>query len=352
MKLFLKQLLALFYSNIITWIRCPRHALVSIALSILFLLIADHIFVVWMGKNIAVGINVDNVRLTNRIAKEFHNVGLKPINYKNITNALLDINSGKIVAAVSVYTNNNQNINLIFSGKNPLLDRELSGILLTIAEKIFDSSNVQIKVNLINNLYSSENMSSFMAAGSLPFLLLILAAINCGLQWKNQWDKGILNSYLVTPVRRMALIIANLLSGISASFIILIISLIIGKFFVSWNLPQNIPAWLALILFQIVFASSLYLAVASLCRGPLLYNDISFMSTLILMFISGMLIPVITMPTWEKLLAYMLPTFYAVRSMRAIMTGNSALLLKDLLILFLWTGGSLIITYFSLKENT
>ena len=350
--IYINQIAALFVMHIKVWLRTPRHAIITISISMIFLLISDHLFVVWMGKHMAVGINTTDKRIARSVAKEFFKTGLSSVRYNNIKLAEEDLEKGRIIALVSVYTNKKHNVDLIFSGKNPLLDRELAGVMLQVSEKVFDSASEGIKIRLKNNKYSSKSMSVFMAAGTLPFLILMLSAINCGLPWKQDWANGTLQRYLAAPIKRSVLIFGRLSGGIFITYISLIISLFVCKYFMSWQFPENLFGWFAIIFIQVFFAGSLFFAIASVCKHPTLYDDITYMLTLILMFISGVIVPVITMPAWERMIAYMMPTFYAVRSMRAIMTGYCPFIPKDAIIIILWGIAACFVSYLCLKSAT
>ncbi len=224
--IYIRQIAAIFVMHAKVWLRTPRHAIISVALSVIFLLISDHFFVVWMGKHMAVGINTTNKRIARSTAKEFYKAGLTSIRYNKIETAKEDLKKGRIVALISVYTNKKHNVELIFSGMNPLLDREIAGVMLQVSQKVFDSASNGIKVRLKNNRYSSKNMSIFMAAGTLPFLILMLSSINCGLPWKMDWEEGILQRYLTTPIKRSVLIFGRLSGGIFITYLTLLFSLL------------------------------------------------------------------------------------------------------------------------------
>jgi ABC-type multidrug transport system permease subunit len=349
---FLRQVWTLFLTHLRLWLRIPRHPLISILLSVLFLLIADHLFVVWLGKHMAIGLHIKNDRVARTVANQFHDAGMTAVRYDSLVTGCYDLVRGSIVGLVSIHTSDVQRIDLLFSGRNPLLDRELAGVLLNVAMQTSESVDGSMNINLYNNTYSTSVMSVFMAAGTLPFLILILASINCGLSWRQDWEYNTLYFYLVTPIRRSALVLGRLLGGMVLTACILFTSMLVCQPFLSWTLPDNLYAWVGCLLLLIFFSCSFFFVIAVLTRGTRLYDDITYMAVLLLMFISGVIVPIETMPVWEQFVARFVPTFYGIRLLRSIMTDFVPFLVKDVFILAAWGIACCVIGYIILTWNS
>ena len=349
----IRQILLLCLTHLRVWWRTPRQALTSLLLSSAYLLVGTQLLNVRVDNHIRIGLHSTGGSVAASMEKELREFGVLPVNYSSYAKGKRDLEQGGIVALVSIRT---RRINLVLSGHNPLLDRELDGILLRAAARVSSETPEAPHVVVRTKRHSSKDMTTFMTASLIPFLILSLAMVNCGMHWLRDWESGTLYTFVVTPARRYTLLIARTLTGSLLALFILAVSLALCRQIIPWELPDNMTIWFAVVLLQVFFAIGFFFALAAICREYILYVDVAMLIVILLMFASGAIKPFAAMAQWERIIAWATPTFYAVRSMRAAMLGGAPLLFRDLATLSLWglacyALGYILFTFSSIKRG-
>ena len=345
----LSQLFCLLLLELRLWTRSIRHAVISLLISMLFLAATNFVFIIHFDQDDRIGVRAPFRSMAREIAKEAWKEGLTVIIYDRAADALPDLRSGRIYAFVEIPRTNGFLIRVVYAGFNPLLDRELSTIVLRAAAHVVER-NADVRIALENNRYTRDDATLFMVAGSIPFLILALASVNCGYFWLRDWVRGTMCAYLVTPVRRGVLLLARNTAGILMTLLMLAVAFGACRWIVTWPFPPRLLLWAGVLALQTFTGCGLFFLLATWAKHDLIYSDIQYGGVLVLMFVSGVFVPCETMPNWIQLCARMTPTFYAVRSMRGAMTTFQPLLLKDLLILFLWGVGAYVAGYVLLLQ--
>jgi ABC-type multidrug transport system permease subunit len=351
LRLWLNRVVALFRAEVSIWLRRPRHLVLTIALSTVFLVVTNHLLVVWLSSNVHIGVWTDDERVARSLTHHFSEVGLRVALCDTEAEGEADLARGATVGLMCATGPEPRTLRIVFSGRNPLLDRELAGLMLSAAADIADSETADVGITIENSRYGPQDLSAFMAAGTLPFLILLLMGVFSGVAWVSDWERKTLQQFLVTPAPRITLVVARAGAAMLYTLAILVGALLIGRPFVTWNWPGNLPLWCAVIAVQALAGCGVYFAIAAVCRTQMLFNDFAYISGCILMFVSGTLVPVETMPQWERLLAYVTPTFYAVRTMRAAFAGTPVWI-GDLGILAAWGLAGFLVGYVVLLHST
>jgi len=334
--IFFRQILQLSLAHIRMWIRSPRQLIISIILSSAFLIIGNQVFVVRLGTQIAIGV-VAPASAEKRIQFSFSETGVSSIAFDSLAAARESLAKGKITSLVYYSDEETPVLNLILAGRNPIVDREVAALMMQIAGTLSDRYSDNVRVTMENVRYTPEHMTTFMTASLIPFLILSLAYVNCGMYWLREWERRTVYTFMATPAYRSAMIIARALAGGILSTIVLVCSLVLCRLVVPWQMPAELLPWAIQIVLQMWAACGLFFLIASICRSSLmLFVDVAGLVIFIFMFVSGTLSPLETMPAWERVIAFMTPMTYAVRAMRSVMLGLDPLLLKDCLIIVGW----------------
>jgi ABC-type multidrug transport system permease subunit len=330
---FLRQILALCQTHFRLWWRRPLQWITSILLCSAYLLVGTQLLNVQIGNRIHIGLYSKGSPFALDVERELNSHNISTVRYEDYSKGVKDLEQGKIVAFVAF---GHRQLHLALSGRNPLLDRELDGLLLRIATRVTSRVPQAGRIVLNHDRHTSEDMTTFMTASLIPFLIMALAMVNCGMHWLRDWEDRTVFSFLATPASRVTLLTARTLSGSVLALLILLISLAVSRLFITWYFPSNILFWLAIILLQIFFAVGFFFALAAICRRYILYVDVSMLIVILLMFASATIKPLESMAQWECVLAWCTPAFYAVRSMRAVMLGAEPLRLLDICVLASW----------------
>lgn len=334
--IFFRQILQLSLAHMRMWVRSPRQLLISIILGSAFLIIGNQVFVVRLGTQVAVGICAPGAPET-RIQSSFRKAGVTSIAYDSLAVARSSLADGDITALVTYSAEEPPVLHLVLAGRNPIVDREIAALMLRVAGDLSERYSETVRVTMENVRYTPEHMTTFMTASLLPFLILSLAYVNCGMYWLREWERGTVYTFMATPAYRSAMIISRALAGGILSLVVLTCSLVLCRLVVPWRLPSALLPWCIQIGIQMWAACGLFFLIATVCRSSLmLFVDVAGLMIFIFMFVSGTLSPLETMPAWERVIAFMTPMTYAVRAMRAVMLDLEPLLMKDCIIVVTW----------------
>ncbi len=350
-----KQILLLALTQIRILLRNRKAAIFGLLLCIVYLTLGNQVLVITYGNNVKVGIFTNLLPVFKDISQTLKQAEVKPVQFYAHHKGMKALEKGEISAFISYRDTIPPCLTLALSGKNPILDNQISALLLTLTPKLSTQLSRQgndLQFNVKNIQVAPSVMVTFMTASLLPFLILHLGLIYCGLSWIHDWEFGQFYTWMLLPTRRSIFVSGRMLGSIILIILNLFITLTVCRYFVTWQLPETFSIWILVILVQIFVATGFHFFFTSVCKKELLYLYITVMLIFLLIFISGTFAPAETMPRWKMLLAHLTPTFYAVRSMRAVMLNNSSLILKDILALTLWGVAFYICGYFYFKRST
>jgi len=172
---------------------------------------------------------------------------------------------------------------------------------------------------LVNSSNSANGLNyiGFMLPGIIA-LSLIGGAIGGGMIWLDERTKGIVKSYLVSPIPRISIVFGNIFSTITKSvfqgIIILIVGVIIGA-----NLNLNMFSMALAVIFVVLYSigfSGIALSLASQTNDLMAYHAMIMLLNLPVLFLSNALYPGTTMPGWMQIAAKLNPTTYLVDGLR------------------------------------
>ncbi len=347
-----QQTLALAWLQIKLWLRMPKHIVVSIALGASFLVLANRVMVVRLGPQVSVGVHTTSDNVAIKAEREFSAFHMTMVRYPTLDQGTRDLKADRIIGLMSVPDDDPRAIRLLFGGRNPLVDRELAATLLQVAAQVNSNAQRRARIIMENNHYTPEVMTTFMTAGLLPFLLLALASVNHGLFWLCDYERGTLYTMLATPVRRGVLVAGRTLGSLVIMLVTLAVTIAVCRQLVYWDMGSRPLLWWLVVTGQMLCMCGVFFAIATLCRRFALYTDAGLILVLVLMFLSGTLMPVQTMPTWARITSFLTPTFYAVRMMRTVMLGVETVLPRDVLALACWAAIGFAFGYWRLRTAT
>jgi ABC-2 type transport system permease protein len=172
---------------------------------------------------------------------------------------------------------------------------------------------------------TSISYIAFIAPGIVA-LTALSGAVNGGATLLDEKLRGILKEYLVAPIPRLSILLGNMLSNVTKSFlqaiIILVMAVLLGAAF-----SGNALGWLLGLVLMAVFALG-FVGIASgvAMKAPNTgaYHALIFILNLPLLFASNALYPISLMPTWLKVIAYVNPTTYIIDLTRNLWFGTPA----------------------------
>jgi ABC-2 type transport system permease protein len=193
------------------------------------------------------------------------------------------------------------------------------------------------------NMYREVLYIEFMAPGSLIQAIMFASIIGGGISILFDKQRGIIEGYLVTPLKQYEIVVGVLLAGVikamfSATAMLILAILVAGV------RPMADVFGFILIFFTLFLTSlgliSMMTAYAVRAPAPEVYQFTAFPINLILYFTSGAVYPLEGFPSWMRAMASVNPEAYAIHALRVLMYKGAGLpaVIGDFAFLALFTG--------------
>jgi ABC-2 type transport system permease protein len=220
--------------------------------------------------------------------------------------------------------------------------QQLSPLIQTSAT---DSSNVTIDLEYA---YRNVLYIEFMAPGTFVQAIMFVSIIAGGVQLVVDKERGIIEGYLVTPLKKYEIVIGVLLSGVIkalfASVALFVLAIVLAGIRPMSIFPSPNPVGIVLTIFTLFLTSlgliAMMTAYAVRSTAADLYRVTCFPINLTLYYTSGAIYPLNGMPTWMKEISVINPETYAVHALRLLMYKGAGLqaVAGDFIFLALFTG--------------
>jgi ABC-2 type transport system permease protein len=179
----------------------------------------------------------------------------------------------------------------------------------------------------INKIYGDIKYIQFFGVGVIVMAIFMTTMFGGGIALIKDRELGIIEGYLVTPVKRSSIIIGMIGSGtiraFLAGFTIFIVDILITGIII-----QSMEDFF-LILFVLFITSigvtSLMVSIASRFIEQQSYSSVAAFFSLILFMTSGAFYPTIGMPDWLRGITVINPEYYAVDALRSIILRGQGL---------------------------
>jgi ABC-2 type transport system permease protein len=173
-----------------------------------------------------------------------------------------------------------------------------------------------------SNYYRNVLYIEFMAPGSLVQAIFIASIIGGGISILFDKQRGILEGYLVTPLKQYEIVVGVLLAGVVkamfSSLTMLVLAIVIAGV-----RPMADAVSFVLMIFTIFLTAlgliSMMTAFAVRVPAPEVYQFTAFPINLVLYFTSGAIYPIDGFPDWMRSMTIVNPEAYAVHAIRILM---------------------------------
>lgn len=222
----------------------------------------------------------------------------------------------------------------IYFFKGPNL---IFGLLLPVS--LFLSFSIGRSVDLAFALPGLVAIASFFGAGAIQAIALPL-----------ERRTGTFNLLLTAPISTFAIVLGKALAGF---FFGAILSVVYTAIMIPFSPLPNLPLFFVAILFSSFTFSAFGLVLSAPFRDIPQAMPPATVVRIAMIFISGVFIPLVAMPTFLQVVAYAMPLTYSVDSLRQAMSGsiNTQMFLIDLGIQVFFSLAFLVITVWVLKKT-
>ena len=211
------------------------------------------------------------------------------------------------------------------------------GLLLPVS--LFLSFAIGRNVDLAFAIPGLVAIAAFFGAGAIQAIALPL-----------ERRTGTFNLLLTAPISLFAIVLGKALAGFIYG---VILSLAYTLIMIPFSPLPNLPLFFVGILFSSITFSAFGLLLSAPFRDIPQAMPPATVVRIAMIFISGVFIPLVAMPTFLQVLAYAMPLTYSVDSLRQAMSGsiNTQIFLVDLAAQVFFSLVFLAVTVWTLKKT-
>ncbi len=224
-------------------------------------------------------------------------------------------------------SSNDVTFTVYLDNTDPLSAAAVSGGLTRAAQqlsaqiRLVPASNPTLTLDQAN-FYRNVLYIEFMAPGSLVQAIFIASIIGGGISILFDKQRGILEGYLVTPLKQYEIVIGVLLAGVIKAMFSALTMLFLAIVFAGVR-PMADAASFLLMIFTIFLTAlgliSMMTAFAVRAPAPEVYQFSAFPINLVLYFTSGAIYPIDGFPDWMRSMTVVNPEAYSVHALRLLM---------------------------------
>jgi ABC-2 type transport system permease protein len=207
----------------------------------------------------------------------------------------------------------------------------------------------------VDNVYGTIDYLQFFGVGVIVMAIFMTTMMGGGIALIRDRELGIIEGYLVTPVKRSSIILGMIGSGtvraFLAGFLIFIVDILVAGVIV--RTPEQFLLVVTVLFMTSIGVTSLVVALASRFSNQQEYSSSIAFFSLLLFMTSGAFYPVIGMPDWLRWVTVINPEAYAVHALRSIIIRGQGLSVvgTDLVALLIFTIGAILLGIATFKRT-
>jgi len=361
----MNRMMAIIEREMRKFFRSPVLMLMSMMLPLVQLVILGNAF---GGKivNARVGlVDYDHGPEAVKVEEDFAAVGatirtFKTISYDNERQARVDVQSGKLDAAVIIPAQYSRRVE---AGDAPDVglvvdnsDQFLSSSLEAELQSIVDALNAPLIPAPVNNkialdiveLYPYISYMKFLLPGLVCLAMYVSVMIGGGMLYIDDKARGVHEGYLVTPITGLELVlgmnIAGALKAILSGISLAVIGTLMAGMGSIFHPVQDLEMLAVIVVTSIAFNGMMFLMMVRV-DDPLVPRAMFGVLNTLLFFPSGAIYPIAAFPPWLHVIAVADPFTYAVHGLQQVLIKGAGFvsIYQDLLFLAAFGVGSLMI---------
>ena len=221
----------------------------------------------------------------------------------------------------------------------------LSGSTLTQHQQATSS---QVGSVVQSSFYSNLLYIEFMAPGTIVNAMMFVALIGGGITILNDRERGVIEGYLVTPLKRYEIVSGVLMAGVVKAVLsagaVTVLAVVVAGVHPTIDLAGAVLVLLTLALTALGMLS-MVTAIAVRAPSADMLRFLIVPLNLTLYFSSGAIYPIQAFPNWLQAIASVNPETYGVHALRLLMYKQASLpaIIGDLTFLAVFTALMLVI---------
>jgi ABC-2 type transport system permease protein len=283
---------------------------------------------------------------------------VRPVSYDSERDAADAVRHGEVQGALvipaqfsrRVYAGERPRVGLLLDNTDNVLSGTLRGLAAGAAqraarEKPVPRMSAAVTVDAVE-LYPYVPYMRYMLPGVISLGLFMSAMIGGAILYLDDKQRGVHEGYLVTPITKAELVVAQILSGTIKATIGGMLLALIGALSAGVTAilePARLLALAVLVILTSVSFMAMTSCIVARMSNPILPRAIFGMLNTLLYFPSGAVYPTQGLPGWLRVIARLDPFTYAVHALRVLLLKGASVsvLLPDLAFLGLFAGAML-----------
>jgi ABC-2 type transport system permease protein len=181
-------------------------------------------------------------------------------------------------------------------------------------------------VNVQSRLWFNEanDSSYFLVPGLIVLVMTLIGALLTAMVMAREWERGTLESLLVTPVRREEILLGKTLPYFVLALFGFLLCVLSAQFLFQVPLRGSIWVLSGASMLYVLVALGIGLLISSWVKNQLVASQLTLLATFMPAFmLSGFLFDLRSMPTVVRLVTYALPARYYVALLQSVfLAGN------------------------------
>ena len=181
-------------------------------------------------------------------------------------------------------------------------------------------------VNVQSRLWFNEanDSSYFLVPGLVVLVMTLIGALLTAMVMAREWERGTLESLLVTPVRTEEILLGKTLPYFVLALFGFVLCVLSAKFLFHVPLRGSIWVLFGASMLYVLIALGIGLLISSWAKNQLVASQLTMLATFMPAFmLSGFLFDLRSMPTVVRLITYALPARYYVALLQSVfLAGN------------------------------
>lgn len=176
-------------------------------------------------------------------------------------------------------------------------------------------------IELCARVWFNEEMVSrnFIIPGLIGVIMMIIAALLTSLTVAREWEMGMMEQLISTPVRSHELLIGKLIPYFIIGMVDVTISVLMGEYVFAVPLRGSVALLFGVAAVFVAGAMSLGILISVVTRSQLLASQLAILSTFLPSFLlSGLMFSISNMPTVLQFLSHLIPARYFVSVLKGI----------------------------------
>jgi len=275
---------------------------------------------------------------------------LRPIPYASETEAARDVRSGKVHGALvlpphfsrRVYAGSQPQAGLLLDNTDNFVSATLRGLATGAVQRATREKPAPRRASAVAlapvELYPYIPYMRYMLPGVISLGLFMSVMIGGAIMYLDDKQRGVHEGYLVTPITKLELVLAQNLAGTIKASAAGTLLAIVGALSAGVTTVFE-PARLLGLIGVVVLTSFAFMAMTSAfvarMSNPITPRAIFGMLNTLLYFPSGAIYPTAALPGWLKAIGRVDPFTYSVHALRVLLLKGAAVevILPDLLFL-------------------